>query len=594
MKKGEEYKKALAADLRKVYASEGLEIDYQPQMDLKTRRVTRFEALLRWRHPLYGDVSPSDFIALAEDIGLIDEIGEWVLLRACHEAATWPREVGVVVNVSPLQLRDAGLPAKVSAALQASGLAASRLELEITETSALPDTRETLACLEAIRRAGVGIVMDDFDVGHSALGHLIDFPITKAKIDQSLVRRLSSCEPRHDVAAQVVRSVIGLCGSLNIGCCAEGVETEEQMAILEAAGGAEIQGYLVGPPGPAAGVHQVLLDVPERMRRTDPKDRPSPRPALAALQTIPFFQIAESANDVIIVTTPQLSFPGPEILYVNPAFTRLTGYTLEEAVGRSPRMLQGPGASRKTLDAIRSALEAGRPVHEKVLNFAKSGAPYWLDLQISPLRDARGAITHFAAIERDVTMDKRRLDELEYMADRDTLTGISNRRAFLRAVQAECDAARAAGGFAAGVRGPCVAFIDVDHFKRVNDELGHAIGDAVLCGVADRLAENVRRLDILGRIGGEEFAVCMPGVTLKDAKALAERLRCAIFAMGMATPVGPVDITVSIGVACYGEGDTVASVTDRADAAMYDAKRAGRNRVMARAKSPRGAVTAGP
>jgi diguanylate cyclase (GGDEF)-like protein len=123
-----------------------------------------------------------------------------------------------------------------------------------------------------------------------------------------------------------------------------------------------------------------------------------------------------------------------------------------------------------------------------------------------------------------------------------------------------------------------------DHFKQVNDKLGHAVGDAVLCGIADCLAENVRRLDILGRIGGEEFAVCMPSVTLADAKALAERLRCAVAGTGLATPMGPVSVTVSIGVACFGPGDTVASLTDRADAAMYSAKRAGRNRVQAESR----------
>jgi diguanylate cyclase (GGDEF)-like protein/PAS domain S-box-containing protein len=272
----------------------------------------------------------------------------------------------------------------------------------------------------------------------------------------------------------------------------------------------------------------------------------------------------------------------------------LTGYTAAEAVGLSPRILQGPGTSRATLDNILASLLAGRPVHEKILNFAKSGAPYWLDMHIVPLRDARGKITHFAAIERDVTLDKRRLDELEHLADRDTLTGIPNRRAFMRAIKSECDAADDRGISASNLKGPCLAFIDIDHFKRINDERGHVVGDAVLCGIADCLAENVRRLDILGRLGGEEFAVCMPSVALVDAKALAERLRCAVSGTAFETPGGPVQITVSLGVASYIPGDTLESLIERADAAMYVAKRSGRNRVRSQGSKSENRVPKAP
>jgi diguanylate cyclase (GGDEF)-like protein/PAS domain S-box-containing protein len=275
-----------------------------------------------------------------------------------------------------------------------------------------------------------------------------------------------------------------------------------------------------------------------------------------------------------------LAEPGPTIVYVNPAFTRLTGYSATEAIGKTPRILQGPGTSRTTLDKIATKLRQGRPVHEKILNFAKTGAPYWLDLQIMALRDEASIVTHFVAIERDVTLDKRRLDELEYLADRDTLTGIPNRRAFLRAIKSQIEAAKQ-DVTAAESKGPCLVYMDVDHFKKVNDELGHPIGDAVLCGLADCLAENVRRIDILGRIGGEEFAVCMPAVSLQDAIASADRLRIAVAAVRLATPAGPVTITISIGVSCFTNGDNVDTLTARADAALYVAKRAGRNQVRA-------------
>lgn len=303
-------------------------------------------------------------------------------------------------------------------------------------------------------------------------------------------------------------------------------------------------------------------------------------------QNIMFLQIAEAVNDIIVVTTPDLDPPGPVITYVNPAFTRLTGYTAAEALGLSPRILQGPGTSRATRDNIRAALEAGHSVHEKILNFGKSGAPYWLDMHIVPLFDSQGKITHFAAIERDVTLDKRRLDELEHLADRDTLTGIPNRRSFLRSLKAECDAADARGLVASNLKSLCLTFIDIDHFKRINDEHGHTVGDAVLFGVADCLAQNIRRLDFVGRLGGEEFVVCMPGVAWQDANALAERLRCAVAGTDFDTPVGPVNITISLGVACYSPGDTSATLMERADAAMYFAKSTGRNRVCFQVSKP--------
>ena len=297
-----------------------------------------------------------------------------------------------------------------------------------------------------------------------------------------------------------------------------------------------------------------------------------------------FFQIAESASDVIIVTTALHEPPDPLIVYVNPAFTRLTGYSAAEAIGQSPRILQGPATDRATLQAIRTSLSLGRDVHETVLNFGKGGERYWLDLRIVPLRDGNGTITHFAAIERDVTMNKRRLDELTLVADRDPLTGIPNRRALLRVVEAEIIAMQSRCSARLDGREACLAFIDVDHFKDVNDSYGHGAGDAVLLGLADRLTENLRRSDTLGRMGGEEFALWMPGVTLRDARDLVERVRRLVEEKPFDTPAGPVAITISIGVTACQPIDHLVHLIHRADAAMYSAKQAGRNRVVAPAQ----------
>jgi diguanylate cyclase (GGDEF)-like protein/PAS domain S-box-containing protein len=301
---------------------------------------------------------------------------------------------------------------------------------------------------------------------------------------------------------------------------------------------------------------------------------------------ISFEQIVQTANDIIIVTDANLDPPGPKILYVNPAFARLCGYEAHEVIGLTPRILQGPGTNRATLDAIAVGLRAGQEVHQKVLNYGKSGAPYWLDLRIVPLRDTDGRIIQFLAIERDVTLDKRRLDELEYVADRDTLTGIPNRRALLRTADAELQAARINKR-----RGPCLAFIDVDYFKSVNDRFGHATGDAVLFGIADRMTQNVRRVDLVGRVGGEEFAVCMPSIMLREAAAIGERLRHAVSAEPFDTPAGPMRITVSIGVAEAGQDEnSLSNLVERADRAMYAAKQAGRDRVVTNPEVQRASV----
>ena len=559
----------MARELREATATGALEVEYEPQINLRTRRVTAFEALPRWRHPVRGDLPCDVVVRLAENAGLMGVIGNHVLDRACRDASTWPEEISVAVNASASQFADQSLPAVVAAALRSSSLRPSRLQLEITESALMANDAHALKLIQALRDIGVRIAVDDFGAGHSSLAYLVKLPFDKVKIDRFFVSGIG----RGPSANAVVRGIVGLCESLGVTCTAVGVKTNNQLAVLTHENCTEVQGHLFSPP--VAG-----RDVPGVLQKLDSSPRAnSTRRFQVSLTGISFFQIAETANDIVIVTTADLDPPGPTIVYVNPAFVRLTGYSAAEAIGRTPRILQGPGTSRLSLDVIRAALREGRTIREKVLNYAKCGAPYWLDLRIEALRDSEGTVTHFAAIERDVTMDKRRLDELEFVADRDTLTGIPNRRALLRGIESEIRTAQIRSGAGGEPIEPCVAFIDVDHFKQVNDELGHAVGDAVLFGVADRLTENVRRCDMLGRLGGEEFGVCMPGVTLQDAEALAERLRRAVAGAPFETLAGLVSITVSIGVAAYKGGDSVARLMKRADTAMYAAKRAGRDRV---------------
>jgi diguanylate cyclase (GGDEF)-like protein/PAS domain S-box-containing protein len=567
-------------DVEIAWKNRAFSLAYQPQFNLFTNQIIGFEALLRWHDRKHGDISPKDFIPIMKKAGILHQVGQWVLDRACKEAVNWPASIRVAVNVSPSQLKDAALPSVIAEALLRSGLSPLRLELEITESAVMPADAESILRLHSIRSTGVRIAIDDFDIGYSALGYLVNFPFDKIKIDRFFCARMGVAQDGRETVQAIFRAIIGLCKELNISLLAEGVETREQLILLRDAHCAEIQGFLTGRPLPAEAIPETLDSAPEKLRRmTDEGATEALATKALWSESVSFSQIAEFLNDIVIVTTPDLEAPGPAIVYVNPAFTRLTGYSAEAVIGKAPRILQGPGTNRATLDKISADLRAGKPTHEKVLNYAKSGAPYWLDIQIMPLRDSKGVIKHFAAIERDVTLDKRRLDELEYLADRDTLTGIPNCRALIRAISAEIEIATQNEANVADGVGPCLVFIDVDHFKKINDELGHPVGDAVLCGIADCLAENIRRVDMLGRIGGEEFAVCMPAINIQQAKALAVRLCLALADARLATPVGSVKATVSIGVASFTPGDNAEALIARADAAMYMAKRAGRNRV---------------
>jgi diguanylate cyclase (GGDEF)-like protein/PAS domain S-box-containing protein len=552
------------------WAARRFTLEYQPQINLISKKIVRFEALLRWSHKTEGQIPAAEFIPLAEEMGIIGDIGQWVLESACAEAMFWPEEVGVAVNVSATRLHDPALPSIVRNALLQSGLAASRLELEITESAAIILDSESFAILNALQALGVRITIDDLDAGHSSLRYLLEFAFDKVKVDYSYTALLGKSGRQGMASLAIMKTISGLCHRLNITCLAEGVETVEQLLLVMSANYTEVQGYLFGRPITPDKIMAALAEVADTWAKFA---LPLQRANAAALS---FLQVAEAAKDVIIVTTPDLNSPGPYIVYVNPAFTRLTGYSAEEAIGQTPRMLQGSGTSRATLVALKTALREDRPAHELVLNYSKLGVPYWLDMRIEPLRDSAGAITHFVAIERDFTLHKRRWDELEFAADRDVLTGIPNRRAFLRAVEEEMKAHYADDNALL-----CVVWIDVDNLKHINMSHGRAAGDAVLFAVAIRLGENMRRIDTVGRLGGEEFAVCVPDVSLADALSIADRLRNAISVTTMETEAGPVTATVSVGVAKLALGENLDSLMARADSAMVAAKRAGGDRVCA-------------
>ena len=249
-------RRSMEMDLRMAVIRNEIELHYQPIVNALTNEITAFEALVRWTHPTRGAVTPLEFISLAEETGLIKQLGEWILRRACSVAAGWPESVSIAVNLSPAQFRDRKLADVVLAILEETGLSPHRLELEITESLLLRDTDANLATLRQLKDAGISISMDDFGTGYSSLGNLRSFPFDKIKIDKSFINDLAG----NPDSAAIVRSVISLGRSLGMGTIAEGVETREQLSRLRIEGCTEIQGYFFSKPRPAADVAKMLID----------------------------------------------------------------------------------------------------------------------------------------------------------------------------------------------------------------------------------------------------------------------------------------------------------------------------------------------
>ena len=243
-------RRTLEADLRQALAGGEFEVFYQPTLHLEGQRVSGFEALLRWHHPRRGLVPPTEFVPLAEELGLMVPISAWVMGQACADAATWPEAVKVAVNLSPMQFSNPGLTAAVQRALEGSSLPAHRLELEITESALLQDSKTVLATLHELRDLGIRTALDDFGTGYSSLSYLRSFPFDKLKIDQSFVREMTY----RPGSLEIVKSVLELARKLGMATTAEGVETEEQLSQLRQVGCTEVQGFLFDHPRPAADI----------------------------------------------------------------------------------------------------------------------------------------------------------------------------------------------------------------------------------------------------------------------------------------------------------------------------------------------------
>jgi len=253
-------RRELEIALRRALAAGQFELHYQPLVNVDSKRITGCEALLRWNHPERGMIPPAEFIPVAEEIGLIVPLGEWVLRQACLDAASWPDGIKVAVNLSPIQVTNQNLVPIVVSALAAAGLPARRLEVEITESVLMHNTAKNTATLHQLRELGVHISMDDFGTGYSSLSYLRKFPFDKIKIDRSFISGL----PDDNESIAIVRAVAGLAANLNMTATAEGVETAEQLDTIRALGCVEMQGYLFSRPVPPSQI--MLLLEPQRRK----------------------------------------------------------------------------------------------------------------------------------------------------------------------------------------------------------------------------------------------------------------------------------------------------------------------------------------
>lgn len=294
-------------------------------------------------------------------------------------------------------------------------------------------------------------------------------------------------------------------------------------------------------------------------------------------QAIPFKEIVELASDVILVTEASpITNDGPKIVYANQSFTKVTGYHLDEVRGKTPRILQGAKTQQATRDKIRHALENKQQVSEQILNYKKSGEPYWIDMNIFPLKNALGEVAYYAAIERDITKMKQYQAQLKDLTIKDPLTNLLNRRGFMETAKLALDEC------IKDSQHLTLTMIDIDHFKRINDQFGHEGGDSVLQSIAATFKSFCDSDDIIARLGGEEFCIVSPtkcvSTVVKTLAKLQDHLKDNPVQLSSG---GQVSYTISSGVSSLtSESCSLQGLLRNADTALYNAKTTGRNQTV--------------
>ena len=574
---------SLEAELRRALNAEQLFVVYQPIVDMAHGGVSGMEALVRWRHPERGTVSPVEFIEIAEESGLIGALGEFVLNQACLQHAAWQRTLGdlapsmMSVNVSRAQLSDPRITAQVSLALKSSGLPAACLQLEVTESLAAQDEL-IQARLRELKLLGVTLALDDFGTGYSSLSSLHLLPIDVVKIDRSFVNQVES-SAHHRV---LVEATVRVARSLAMSTVAEGVETPGQAAVLKALDCDKGQGYLFARPmsGDEATRWLVGAGAREAIRQCSAPDSPpdsaamAPQPGAASLAARLLQCLEQTQIGVALFD------PAERLAYANASYRQSYGDTPEQSptwedlMRRAHQQQRGLLIQTDDIDAWLAQTrkryrQEPRRVFESDLVDGR-----WMRVTEETAADGwqlclATDVTSLKAKEADLRQAR---DAAVVTSNTDPLTGLPNRRRVF-----ECMGLLLAE--AAELRLPMVAVvIDLDRFKAINDLHGHAVGDEVLVDFAITLTGGLRSRDLVGRIGGEEFLMVLMNTGADGALRVLGDLRRVVQQAARLQRWPSLRVDFSAGFAEAQPGDTVDTLWQRADAGLLQAKGAGRSR----------------
>ena len=624
----------LSDQLRRALDAGQFYLEYQPRVGVKSGRISGVEALIRWRHPDSRVISPARFIPIAEQTGLIDAIGDWVLQTACKQMRRWidggiaPRRIAV--NISVRQLRRGDLPARVGAILDECGLEPRYLELEITESTLMEDPQRTVALLNELRAMGIAVALDDFGTAYSSLGHLRQFPLDYMKIDQSFVRGI----PSREGDAAIAKTIISLSRLLKLPVVAEGVETPEQLAFLESNGCEEYQGYLFSRPLGAGDAEKLLRTnltdlAPKKALVQDsaaevPRRAATPAPSRigeaegrgaydaehADLRNF-FRTVAEINWLLVILVLLYHFFKGTKEDNVPAIFAGMVVFALATIAIHYLKLFPNPTrgllaleswmmiafitwilyftggldsslaplyylpviVSALTLGQVATLLQLGLVAACYVLLGYSDATPVMSIAFIGTLAAQLAPMVLVAYITTMLSSDiLNALARVKLISETDELTGVFNVRAFNTLAAHEFRLASRYG------REVALMMIDSDDLKRVNDTHGHDAGDKLIRAVVAGVRASIKSSDVVARYGGDEFVCIFPGASASAAAGIGERIRKHIADTPLRVDGRNVPISVSIGVASFPRhGEQFEAVARNADKALYLSKSGGRN-----------------
>jgi diguanylate cyclase (GGDEF)-like protein/PAS domain S-box-containing protein len=516
---------------------------FQPKIDCHTERMIGVEVLARWILPSGKCIFPNEFIRIAEEEGLVTHM----TLSLARQAFAWMREAGfddlsISLNISALSLDSEDFLDQFKALVDEYEFRTSQVILELTETSAQNMMVNTLDLFTRFSLLGFKLSMDDFGTGYSSVAALTRMPFDEIKIDRQFIIEMQSSE----AALAVVETVIALCQRLKLTCVAEGVEDQETFRRLRDAGCDAVQGFLFGQPEPGDELTRRWL--PEHSGgRFERKIRADQSPLLMR-------QALDASYDAIVITDTTLD--SPEILYVNPAFCRMTGYAPDEVIGKTPKILQGPDTDHAATRRLKRALAAGQSHETHAINYRKDGSPFYLQWRTSPILDSQGRVSHYMAIQRDVTDQIHLMERLQYEARIDALTGLLNRRAGEEELSSLLKQAQAQN------EPVSLILLAIDSYQQICEVEGEWIGDCVIRRVARIIDGRTRSNDRVIRWSEGRFAVVLWATAIDGAMAVAESIRRAVESEQIENIES---LTVSHGVVEWQGEEKATELTDRAD-----------------------------